>query len=105
MANGTVVITWNPPQVVCAASNISYDINLIPTDGNPIEEGIGVPNATTGTTMVFDLTPDREYIVYIKANNTDCFLSSNTIQKTFRAAQNAGEYMYMYLAASRLHMQ
>ena len=90
MANGIVQISWDPSPVVCAASNISYDLNLIPTDGNPIDEGVVLPITTIETSIVFNLTAGREYRAILTANNTDCSISSAEIQRVFTATQNAG---------------
>ena len=100
IANGTVQINWNQPSLVCAASNISYDINLTPTDGNPLDEGIQLPNTTQETSIVFNLTPGREYHACLIARNTDCSISSNAIYKVFTAIQNPnpGEHTWSTLA-------
>ena len=90
MANGIVQISWSPPPVVCAASNISYTISLIPTDGSPVDEGVVVPTTTTETSIEFSLTAGREYTVLMIANNADCSIASCTTQTVFTAAQNAG---------------
>ena len=90
MANGIVQISWNPPPVVCAASNISYTIGLIPTDRSPVDEGVVVPTITTETSIEFSLTAGREYTVLLTANNADCSIASCTIQTVFTATQNAG---------------
>ena len=89
-ANGTVQISWNRPPVICSASNISYDINLIPTDGDPIDEGIRVPVNTKQTSIMFTLTPGREYWALLVARYTDCSISSDIIQNVFMAIQNPG---------------
>ena len=88
IANGTVQISWNRPPVICSARNISYDINLIPTDGNSIDGGIRVPVFTEETSVMFELTPGREYRALLIARNPDCSISSCTIQKVFIATQN-----------------
>ena len=90
IVNGTEQISWDQPLGVCAASNISYHINLTPADGNPIEEGIRVPLMTEETNVTFNLTPGREYWVLLTARNADCSISSCTIQQLFTAAQNPG---------------
>ena len=89
-ANGIVQISWDQPQVVCAASNISYNLNLTCTDGSPIEEGIRVPLMTEETNITFNLTPGQEYRALLTARNTDCSISSSTISREFIAEQNPG---------------
>ena len=87
-ANGTAQISWTRPSAVCAANNVSYDINITPTDGNPLDEGIQLPITTKETNIVFNLTAGREYCAHLIARNTDCSISSCAIQKVFTAVQN-----------------
>jgi hypothetical protein len=84
-----VQISWDRPPLVCAARNISYNINLIPTDGNPIDEGVALPVTTEETSITFNLTPGREYNASLIAINTDCSISSHAIQTVFTAIQNS----------------
>jgi hypothetical protein len=94
--NGAVQISWDRPPAVCAARNISYSMNLIPTDGNIIDEGVELPVTTEETGISFNLTPGREYSALLIANNTDCSISSDTIQIVFTAIQNAGKHDNKY---------
>ena len=78
---------WDRIPLVYSARNISYNINLIPTDGNPIDEGVTLPVITENRSVTFHLTPGREYRALLIATNTDCSISSHAIQKTFTATQ------------------
>jgi hypothetical protein len=87
-ANGAVQISWDRPPLVCAARNISYSMTLIPTDGNIIDEGVELPVTTEETSIILNLTPGREYRVFLIAINTDCFILSCAIERVFTAIQN-----------------
>jgi hypothetical protein len=65
-------------------------MTLIPTDGNPIDEGITLPVTTeeTSTCITLNLTPGREYNASLIARNIDCSISSDAIQTVFTAIQN-----------------
>ena len=91
MTNGIVQISWNPPPNICAASNISFDVNLNPTGGNIVDDRIKLPTTTIERSIVFHLTPGREYRVLITAK-IDCSISSCAIRKAFIATQNAGMF-------------
>jgi hypothetical protein len=95
-ASGAVQIIWDRPPLVCAARNISYNMTLIPTDGNTIDEGVELPVTTEETNIVFSLTPGREYSALLRASNIDCSISSDTIQIVFTAIQNAGKHDNKY---------
>ena len=83
--NGTVQISWSRPLAVCSSRNISYNISLVPTYGNPMDE---VSVTTEETRAMFHLTPGREYRASLIAINTDCSISSCAIQTIFTAIQN-----------------
>ena len=87
-ANGTVHISWSRPLLVCSARNISYNINLTPTDGSPVDEGFELSVTTEETSITFYLTPGREYRASLIATNTDCSISSCAIQIIFTAIKN-----------------
>lgn len=91
MANGTVQTSWRQAPVVCAGNNITYEVDLVPTDGNPVDDGIEVPISTNCTIIEFDLTPGREYVIIIRAKNTDCSILSDAIQDDFTAIQDESE--------------
>jgi hypothetical protein len=91
-ANGAVQIIWDRPPGVCTARNISYNMTLIPTDGNPIDEGVELSVTTEERSISFSLTPGREYSASLIAMNTDCSISSYAIQRAFTAMQNAGNH-------------
>ena len=83
--NGTVQISWSRPLAVCSLRNISYNISLVPTYGNPMDE---VSVTTEETRVTFHLTPGREYRASLITMNTDCSISSCAIQTVFTALQN-----------------
>ena len=80
-------MSWDRPPLVCSARNISYNINLVSTDGNPVDEGFELSVTTEEMSITFSLTPGREYRAFLIAINTDCSISSCAIQIIFTATQ------------------
>ena len=78
-------MSWNRPPLVCSARNISYKINLVPTDGSPVDEGVMLPVTTENRSITFSLTSGREYRASLIAINSECSISSCAIQTSFTA--------------------